>query len=234
MYDLSLKLLLIHKSVIVQVTLRYTLSLFNNEGGFLSPIREIIISRTHVVVLPFRKRQQHPPKRCRCVIQLVLHDVSVRTFCRITAILLTLNETSSSHLDSDVDRLEGVFGGVFSSPVHFSVHEHGGVFEGSDWVVHTSICDLNNVAAVGSSCALTIVTVIVCVGTCPLYVHQFLLFDSQISREEIILVRGKCLHDVAPLSTNIQIMDEFISHIIWSGFHLEHVRTIFMGVHQFL
>ena len=59
--------------------------------------------------------------------------------------------------------------------------------------------------------------------------HQFLLFNLQISREEIILVRGERLNDVASLSTNIQIMDEFISHIIWSGFHLEHVRTIFMG-----
>ena len=59
--------------------------------------------------------------------------------------------------------------------------------------------------------------------------HQFLLFDFQVSREEIVLVRGKSLNDVASLSTDIQVMDEFIGDISWSSIHFEHVGTILVG-----
>ena len=59
--------------------------------------------------------------------------------------------------------------------------------------------------------------------------HQFLLFDSQVSREEIILVRGESLNDVASLSTDIQVMDEFFGDVSWSSIHFEYVGTILVG-----
>ena len=64
--------------------------------------------------------------------------------------------------------------------------------------------------------------------------HQLVLFDLQISGEEIILCGWECLHNVSPLSAHVQIVNGFICDIVRSFVHNEHMRAVLMsGKHVF-
>ena len=59
--------------------------------------------------------------------------------------------------------------------------------------------------------------------------HEVFRRHLQICWIKVVLSSWKCLHDVASLSTDIQVMDEIIGNISWSSIHFEYVGTILVG-----
>merc|ERR1719505_160786 len=130
------------------------------------------------------------------------------------ATFLTLDISRGCHLKHNVGvrqlsgtRVTSV--GVIS----FGTLEHVGFVEEKGVVVVTA-AHLDDVAAVGSSSTLSVVTlsiVVVSVRTSPLEVNQIrLLINLQVHGDEIILDSGVYLHDIASLTPNIHVEDAFI------------------------
>ena len=55
--------------------------------------------------------------------------------------------------------------------------------------------------------ALAVVVIGVCVAASPLHVHKSIAVDLQTVWSEVVLSAGVRLHDVASLSTHIQVLD---------------------------
>merc|ERR1719318_1945186 len=128
--------------------------------------------------------------------------------------LLTLDVSGRGHLKHNVR--VGQLGGTRVASVgviSFRTLEHIGFIE-EERVVVVAAAHLDDVAAVGSSSTLSVVTlsiIVVSVRTSPLEVNQIrLLINLQVHGDEIVLDSGVYLHDIASLTPHIHVEDAFI------------------------
>merc|ERR1712178_313482 len=200
------------------------------QSTLLTSVREVVIPTAHIVVLSGFHGDQKSCERSWSVIELVLHFARL---CVMFAPLLTLDISRGGHLKHDVSVCQLSSTRVASvGVISFRTLEHVGFVKEKRVVVVTA-AHLDDVAAVGSSPSLSIVTlsiVVVSVGTSPLEVNQIcLLVNLQVHGDEIILDSGVYLHDIASLTPHIHVKDAFIVGFFRSLGEHHVVGTILEG-----
>merc|ERR1712034_263678 len=189
----------------------FIISRLDFQSTLLTSVREVVIPTAHIVVLSGFHGDQKSCERSWSVIELVLHFACL---CIMFTTFLTLDVSGRGHLKHNV-RVRQLSGTRVASVgvISFRTLEHVGFVE-EKRVVGVTAAHLDDVAAVGSSSALSVISlsiIVVSVGTSPLEVNQIrLLVNLQVHGDEIILDSGVNLHDIASLTPHIHVEDAFI------------------------